>query len=84
MKLSEALEIADICGLETKAEAVNNIIIHSVNLFMYEEINKEIGELVDDAKATGVKFSNVCGHAILDEADSNELCYMCRNIGRPL
>ena len=84
MRLAEALEIADICGLETKGEAVNNIMLHVLNLFVYEDIDKELAELVSDAKVAGVKFSNVCGYAILDEADSNELCYMCRNIGRPL
>ena len=48
MLMKEACEIGVACGLETLGEAVLNIKIHHVNLFLNEEIQKEIGELEED------------------------------------
>lgn len=48
MKLKQALEIGLDCGLETIGEAILNINNHSGNLFSYENINKEIDELISD------------------------------------
>ena len=45
MKIQEALEIANDCGLETVGEALLNIQIHAISLFDISEINKEINEL---------------------------------------
>lgn len=42
MKLKEACDIADSCGLETLGEAYMNIEIHSPSLFPYAEIEKEL------------------------------------------
>lgn len=50
MKVKEACKIADACGLETIGEAVFNIELHALNLFIYDEINKELNELYEDAK----------------------------------
>lgn len=50
MKVKEACEIAEDCGLETIGEAILNIEIHSPSLFLYGEIDKELGELYEDAK----------------------------------
>lgn len=49
MKLKQALEIGLDCGLETIGEAILNINNHSGNIFSYENINKEIDELISDA-----------------------------------
>lgn len=46
MKLKTALEIGVDCGLETVGESLYNIQIHSPSLFTYDEINKELNELV--------------------------------------
>ena len=48
MLMKEACEIGVACGLETLGEAVLNIKIHYANLFLNEEIQKEIGELEED------------------------------------
>ena len=48
MLIKEACEIGVACGLETLGEAVLNIKIHHANLFLNEEIQKEIGELETD------------------------------------
>lgn len=48
MRLKTALEIAEDCALETVGEAVYNIKIHSINLFNYSDINKELAELYDE------------------------------------
>jgi hypothetical protein len=50
MKLLNAIEIAQSCGLETVGEAIYNIKIHLGNLFNYGEENKEYNELLDDYK----------------------------------
>lgn len=50
MKVKEACEIAEDCGLETIGEAILNIEIHAISLFSYDELNKELSELYEDAK----------------------------------
>ena len=77
MKFLEAKEIGEECGLEHPAEWVNNIFIHSI--FEYSEIEVEEKELKEDAIKHGVKFSTLCGHAVLDD-NVDELCYMCKKI----
>ena len=50
MKVREACEIADECGLETIGEAIFNIQLHAISLFSYDELNEELNELYEDAK----------------------------------
>ena len=50
MKVKEACEIAEDCGLETIGEAILNIKLHAISLFSYDELNKELDELYEDAK----------------------------------
>lgn len=50
MKVKEACEIADECGLETIGEAIFNIQLHAISLFSYYELNEELNELYEDAK----------------------------------
>lgn len=49
MKLKEACEYAEACGLETVGEAVLNIEIHAPSLFTYEALTGELRELEKDA-----------------------------------
>lgn len=49
MKLKAACEIAEACGLETVGEAIRNIEIHAISLFTYDELDKEMNELYDEA-----------------------------------
>lgn len=48
MKLKEALELGKECDLDTVYECVNNVKLHSTSLFIYDEIDDEIGELYDE------------------------------------
>ena len=82
MKYKEAENIGIECGLELPAEFINNIIIHSSNLFAYKDISKEIKELIEDAKLYGIKFSNKCGCAILDIDSQDNFCYICRKFNK--
>lgn len=82
MKLKEAREIAEICGLETDAEAINNIVLHACNLFLYTDLPGEIDELFEDAKAEGVRFSTSCGDAIPADADESLPCHFCSEMAR--
>ena len=45
MKLNEALAIGYDCGLETVGEAITNIEVHAMNLFVYSKIKDELNEL---------------------------------------
>ncbi len=51
MKLAAAAEMGIVCGLKTVGEAISNVTVHSMSIFKYEDINKEIDELYKDAKA---------------------------------
>ena len=48
MKAIEALELGKACGLDDVRSAMENISIHSANLFTYGAIVCEIGELAVD------------------------------------
>jgi hypothetical protein len=56
MKLKQAIEFAEACGLETLGESVYNIDLHSTNIFVYDEIGKELTELYTDYKAYCNKY----------------------------
>lgn len=45
MKIFEAIELANDCGLETLGEAVYNIEIHANQLFSYSDLWEELTEL---------------------------------------
>lgn len=73
MKLKDAIEMGLACGLQTKAEAINNVMLHSMSLFRYDDIAKEEAELIAEAKADGVKFCKTCQSAMI-----GDVCYICR------
>lgn len=50
MKIKSACEITHACGLETILEAISNIDYHCMQIFPYDEIEKELEELYNDAK----------------------------------
>lgn len=53
MKLDAAMRTAAVCGLKTLGEAFDNIIIHSLSLFKYEDIGDEISELLKECRELG-------------------------------
>lgn len=53
MKAFDALDIAHACGLEYANEAYYNIEYHATNTFPYDEINKELLELIEDFEKYG-------------------------------
>ncbi|XZN14430.1 hypothetical protein ACSW9O_15295 (plasmid) [Clostridium perfringens] len=59
MKLKKAIKIGKECGLETIGEAILNIDMHSMNIFSYDEILKEIGELYRDFKNSGLSENDL-------------------------
>lgn len=75
MKLQAAVELGNGCGLKTKAECVNNVLMEAMKLFKYDEIKKELKELLDQAKQEGVVFCPKCSFAML-----NGDCPMCHGI----
>ncbi len=72
MKLVEARTYAVACGLETDAEAVNNIMGFALCIFPYETINDELDELIIDAKNNGVNICPSCGMAMINHCK----CYV--------
>jgi hypothetical protein len=64
MKLKEALEIGDECGLSHIGEALLNIEIHAGSLFSYDKIAIEIEELFNDFKDSGLGEDDKIKHAL--------------------
>ena len=48
MRLKECMEIGKACGLYSIEECYDNIILHRLSLFEYDDISKEIEELQKD------------------------------------
>jgi len=48
MKLEDALELGIDCSLETIGEAIENVKIHSCSLFIWDKINQEFCELIEE------------------------------------
>lgn len=60
MKLSTCLKIGKDCGLSTWEECYDNIAMHSMMLFKYENIEKELLELQKDMFRTNPeKFCSI-------------------------
>jgi hypothetical protein len=58
MLLKDACDIAEECGLETIGEAIMNIQIHALSIFNYNEEKKELNELYDDFKTSGLTIED--------------------------
>lgn len=48
MKLLDALELSEACGLTILGEAKMNIELHAPSLFSYDELNNELNELNEE------------------------------------
>lgn len=48
MTLKDACDFGIACGLNTVGESVFNIDIHSISIFPYDEISKELNELYSE------------------------------------
>ena len=77
MKFEEAKKIGLECGLKHPPEWVNNILLHAMMIFIYEKLDKEINELVEDAKKHGVEFCPNCGYALHEDG----YCYVLGGCG---
>jgi hypothetical protein len=58
MLLKDACDIAEECGLETIGEAIMNIQIHALSIFNYNEEKKELNELYNDFKTSGLTIED--------------------------
>lgn len=56
MKLKDACELADACGLYTVGEAVENAELHYDALVLISEMNEEFEELYREAEALGPEW----------------------------
>ena len=59
MKLKQARELGEACGLTTDAECIVNAELHSLSLFSYLEIGAEMKELRDDTIAQGIDYDTI-------------------------
>ena len=50
IKAADCFSLASACGLETVAEAILNVEIHSTSLFRFQDIQAEISELYTDTE----------------------------------
>jgi uncharacterized paraquat-inducible protein A len=51
MTLDEAIELGNACGLLTAEECVDNVIMHALSLFVYDEMETELSELQEEWEA---------------------------------
>lgn len=68
MKLEECFKLAEACGLTTVGEAYDNVRIHAINIFIYDEITKELQELVDEIDNLKLKRKH-----LIEDVRNNEL-----------
>lgn len=60
MKIKNCLELGKECGLRTVGQCIDNVEVHSINLFILTEIQKEIDELYHELHL-------LCSHLGKDE-----------------
>ena len=81
MKYAKAVAIGRDMGLDKPAEFVNNIFLHFPSVMPPSwNCEAQMAELVEDAKANGVRFSKQCGDAILAEDSEDDYCYICQKL----
>lgn len=80
MKLDAARKLGHEMGLTSDTECINNVFLHCGMMFPYSVVDRELEELQTDAEAQGIRFSRVCGDAILADGDPDEVCYMCKKL----
>jgi len=63
VKLSQAKSIAKDCGLRFLSKVYDNVRLHAMNLFAYDDIQYEMQELSDDimklVKENGVETESI-------------------------
>lgn len=59
MKIKEALEIGEECGLLTIKESLLNIQIHAASLFSYENIQTELKNLYDEFRIFSILYPGI-------------------------
>jgi len=79
MKLKIARKIGVEWGMRSDAEYVNNIIHSASIMFPYAEIDKELDELIEEAKIVGLKQCN-CG--MFMNSDDEDICYICKKFNK--
>jgi hypothetical protein len=63
MKLKDAVGLGKACGLKSLEEYVLNIELHCMNLFLYDDVEKELAEL--NAEAKNAKECYQCGDPVM-------------------
>ena len=65
IKLINALEIGNDCGLTTIGEALLNMRLHAMNIFNYQEETEELTEMYTEFKDSGFTEDDLIDVCIL-------------------
>ena len=63
MNIKQCLEVGLECNLTMVQEAMDNVVVHRMNIFVYDRIQSEVNELFETAKN-----SNITSKMMISEA----------------
>ena len=64
MRLFTCLDIANACGLETVDEAIYNVELHAMSIFVYDKIDEEISEIYQEVQFRKINFEMTINEAL--------------------
>ena len=77
MRLFTCLDIANDCGLETVDEAIYNVELHAMSIFVYDKIDEEISEIYQEVQFRKINFEMTINEAlnIINEQEGSNLTF---------
>lgn len=77
MRLFTCLDIANACGLETVDEAIYNVELHAISIFVYDKIDEEISEIYQEVQFREINSEMTINEAlsIINEQEGSDLTF---------
>ena len=77
MRLFTCLDLANACGLETVDEAIYNVELHAMSIFVYDKIDEEISEIYQEVQFRKINSEMTINEAlnIINEQDGSDLTF---------
>ena len=77
MRLFTCLDIANACGLETVDEAIYNVELHAMSIFVYDKIDEEISEIYQEVQFRKINSEMTINEAlnIINEQEGDDLTF---------
>lgn len=77
MRLFTCLDIANTCGLKTVDEAIYNVELYAMSIFVYDKIDEEISEIYQEVQFRKINFEMTINEAlnIINEQEGSNLTF---------